>query len=83
MAEDSFMIKTVVTPRNNNIQLSVPNSYIGKEIEVLLYARDEINEEKPVKINNAARFKGLLTQEEAEKYHQYLKQARSEWDRDI
>jgi hypothetical protein len=42
----------------------------------------ELIEEAP-KPNNASRFKGLLTNEEAEKYHQYLKQARSEWDRDI
>ena len=77
------MIRTVITPHNNNIQLSVPNSYIGKEIEVLLYAKDELNEEKVIKKNSAAKFKGLLTKEEGEKYHQYLKKARSEWDRDI
>lgn len=33
--------------------------------------------------NNASRFKGLLTTEEANKYHSYLKQARDEWERDI
>ncbi len=33
--------------------------------------------------NGASRFKGLLTNEEADKYHLYLQQARSEWDRDI
>ena len=33
--------------------------------------------------NNASRFKGLLTNEEANKYHAYLKKARSEWERDI
>ncbi len=37
--------------------------------------------EKPK--NGASRFKGLLTNEEADKYHLYLQQARSEWDRDI
>jgi hypothetical protein len=41
-----------------------------------------VKEKTPQK-NNASRFKGLLTNEEAEKYHQYIKQARSEWDRDI
>ena len=56
---------------------------MGKEIEVLLYAKDELTDEKTPKRNNAARFKGLLTKEDAEKYHQYLKQARSEWERDI
>ena len=33
--------------------------------------------------NNAARFKGLLTPEEADKFHTYLHQTRNEWDRDI
>ena len=37
---------------------------------------------KPKK-NNMARFKGLLTADEAEHYHTYLKQARNEWERDI
>ena len=26
------MIRTIVTPQNNNIHLSIPNNYIGKEI---------------------------------------------------
>ncbi|HEY5325993.1 MAG TPA: hypothetical protein VIJ27_03255 [Mucilaginibacter sp.] len=43
----------------------------------------ELMEKKVSQTNNASRFKGLLTNEEAEKYHQYLKQARSEWERDI
>jgi len=79
------MIKTIVVPLDNKLYLSIPNSYIGKEIEVLLYAKDELVEEKEknTKINNVARFKGLLTDEEAEKYHAHLKQARTEWDRDI
>jgi hypothetical protein len=58
---------------------------VGKKIEVLYYAVDEVMEEEkpPLKANNAARFKGLLTSEEADKYHDHLKQARSEWDRDF
>jgi hypothetical protein len=77
------MIKTVVIPQNNDLHLSIPNSYIGKEVEVLLYTKEELKEEIIPHTNNVSRFKGLLTQEEAEKYHQYLKQARNEWDRDI
>jgi len=43
----------------------------------------KLMEEKAPQTNNASRFKGLLTNDEAEKYDKYLKQARSEWDRDI
>ena len=78
------MVRTIVTPENNLLSLSIPNSYVGKKIEVLYYAVDEVEEEaKPVKANNAARFKGLLTNEEADKYDAHLKQARTEWDREL
>ena len=39
------MIKTVVIPQNNQLQLTIPNSYISKEIEVFLYAKEELIEE--------------------------------------
>ncbi len=32
---------------------------------------------------SAARFKGILTKEEAGSYHEYLKQARNEWGKII
>lgn len=63
--------------------MHVPNLYIGKEIEVLLYAKEELIEEKTTTNNNAARFNSLLTDEEADKYHSHLKQARKELDRNI
>ncbi|MFM9838201.1 MAG: hypothetical protein ACKVOQ_08055 [Cyclobacteriaceae bacterium] len=77
------MIKTVVIPENNDLHLTLPNSYIGKEIEVLLYSKEEVSEGKNENKKDAARFKGLLTNEEADKFHVCLKQARNEWDRDI
>jgi len=73
------MIKKIVTPQNKYLYLHVPNQCIGKEIEVLLYAKEELLEESTIENNNAARFKGLLTNEEADKYQSYLKQARNEW----
>jgi ribosome-binding ATPase YchF (GTP1/OBG family) len=35
------------------------------------------------KINNAAKYKGILTKEEAEKFNVHIKQARTEWDSNI
>ena len=77
------MIKTTIVPQENSIHLSIPNNYIGKEIEVLLYPKEELTGQKSAKINKASRFKGLLSDAEAEKYHEYVKKARSEWERDI
>jgi hypothetical protein len=78
------MIRTVVTPQNNNINLPIPVSYIGKKIEVLLYTFDEVTDESlELPSRNVADFKGFLTNDEADKYNQYLQNIRQEWDRNI
>ena len=43
----------------------------------------ELMEDNIPKTKNASRFKGLLTKEEAEKYHKYIEESRNEWDRGI
>ncbi len=77
------MIRTVITPRENTICLSISGNYIGKKVENLLYTSDEVKDETSIPDNNVARFKGILTGEGSDKYHQYLQKARQEWDRSI
>ena len=74
------MVKTLLTPQQAQISIHIPQKYVGRQIEVLFYATDELTEEKITKTNQAANFKGLLTAEEGEKYHTYLKKARTESD---
>jgi hypothetical protein len=77
------MIRTIVTPQNNNLTVSIPNNYIGKEIEVLLYSKEELGEPNATKSRTASRFKGLLTHDEADQYNAYIDQTRNQWERDI
>ncbi len=35
------MIRTVVTPDQQTISFDIPQSYIGKEIEIIAFAKDE------------------------------------------
>ena len=78
------MIRTVIIPRNRTIRIPVSSKYIGKKMEVLLYASDEIEEDIfHVTKGKADRFKGILSEVEADKYHQHLQRARQEWDRNI
>jgi hypothetical protein len=39
------MIRTIVKTDNNTLILSIPDRYIGKELEVIAFAKDEGNEE--------------------------------------
>lgn len=76
------MTRTSITPLQTDILLSIPQKYIGKKIEVLLYAVDEIVEELPQKITMAD-FWGKLSDESAKKLHETTQIMREEWERNI
>lgn len=76
------MLRTSITPEQRDILLSVPQEYVGKKIEVLMYAIEEIVEELPRKVTMAD-FWGKLSDESAQKIHANVKQMRSEWEQDI
>ncbi|WP_061248966.1 hypothetical protein [Leptospira noguchii] len=73
------MIRTRITPINTDLHLSIPETYVGKNIEVLLYAIDEIKEEsqKPVTMKN---FRGTLSKESAAKLQEKVNKERDEWN---
>lgn len=77
------MIKTIVTPKNNRLYLEIPPKYIGREIEVLLYAKDELVEEKIKSNKTMANFTGALTENDYQSLKSHTEQARKEWNRDI
>jgi hypothetical protein len=56
---------------------------VGKKVEMLLFTPDEAEALQSPKRENVARFKGLLTAGEADRYHRYLQTARAEWSRDM
>ena len=35
------MIRTIITPHKQTITFDIPKDYIGKEIEVIAFAKDE------------------------------------------
>jgi len=76
------MLRTSITPEQRDILLSVPQEYVGKKIEVLMYAIEEIVEELPRKVTMAD-FWGKLSDESAQKIHDNVKQMRNEWEHDI
>jgi hypothetical protein len=59
------MTKTIITPENNSVLLSVPEEYVGKKLEVLMYAVEELSENK-ISQQPMSAYKGILTREEAE-----------------
>ncbi|MET4081055.1 hypothetical protein ABIB40_001000 [Pedobacter sp. UYP30] len=77
------MIKTIVTPQSNNLCVAIPTNYIGREIEVLLYAKDELQEEKIKPKKTLASFTGVLSEHDYKSLKLHAEQARGEWNRGI
>ena len=74
------MIRTNIKPANTDIHISIPDDYVGRNLEMILYAVDEPIELKPQEVNNMAKYKGILTAAEAEQLQEYVKKSREEWD---
>ena len=77
------MIHKTLIPNQVIVELALPNHYVGKKVEFLIYVSDEIEILKSTKTSNASQFRGILNAEEAKSFNQYLTAARQEWDRNI
>jgi hypothetical protein len=74
------MIRTILTPERRDIFLTIPETYIGKPVEVTFLALEEL-ESRPEKTVND--FFGLLSDDAYSSLKKHTEQARKEWDRDL
>ena len=76
------MIRTTIIPSNKNIMLVVPEEYVGKKIEVLMFDTEEVNEASEVTGSplKPSQLRGFLSKNTAEAMQQYIEQSRNEWD---
>lgn len=75
------MIKTIAIPKTNSYQLDIPASYIGKEIEILFYAVDEVSKEKGVEQKKTmADFWGTLSDKTADELQKAVAESRDSWE---
>jgi hypothetical protein len=74
------MVRTIITPENTNVQLAIPEEYVGKEIEVTVLALDELSGDKPAKFTMAD-FWGTMSDDTAKILHKDVEQSRNEWER--
>lgn len=79
----TYMIRAIIRPDNTDIHISIPDDYVGRNLEVLLFATDEPRGMEEEKVNTMAPFRGVLSAEEADQLLEYVKKSRAEWNRDI
>ncbi len=76
------MIRTIITPTNTDVHISIPLEYVGKTIEISYLPIDEL-ENKPTKGLRMIDFWNTISDATATKIHENVKQMRNEWERDI
>lgn len=76
------MIRKTLIPTDYNILLEVPESYIGKRIEILMFDTEEVNQQKieSSRPSKPSQLRGFLSKESAEAIQQKIEQSRNEWD---
>ncbi len=73
------MVRTIITPTQTDIQISIAKEYVGKPIEITYLALDEL-ENKP-NPKSMADFFGILSEGTYQELKKHTEQARSEWNR--
>ena len=81
------MIQTTVHPQKENfdMQVTLPADYVGKEVHVLFYIDDEVQQAtaSTLPTKKPSDFFGTLSTEEGEKMQTYVTQSRNEWERNF
>ncbi|MGZ3778082.1 MAG: hypothetical protein ACXVIY_05655 [Mucilaginibacter sp.] len=79
------MIRTIITPENQDISIHIPENYVGKQIEVLMYDMDEVNAGETAHKKKPSEFRGKLnlTDEQYKDIQSHVKNIRDEWERNI
>jgi len=73
------MASTVIIPRKSKVSVSVPQSYIGKQVEVFFTLKEENNKPKPA-MPLSEMFRGVFSKQDAESFIKHTQTLRNEWD---
>jgi hypothetical protein len=79
------MLRTLLTPHTDNINIQIPKEYIGKTIELIAFSIDsDVNKkEKKMVIKKPSSLRGKLSKHQAEELQKYSKEIRNEWSNRI
>jgi len=77
------MIRSLITPQTTDLHIAIPDDYVEKKVEVLVFTYDEtIN--TPIAIPDImSQFWGVISENTTEEMHKHITQSRAEWERDI
>lgn len=78
------MLRKFITPTKKeiNIAFEFPEEYLGQELEIIIFKKqeglEEIEEKSPIKLSE--KYKGVFSKEDAENFIQHTLEIREEWE---
>ena len=78
-----IMLRKFITPTKKeiNIAFEFPEEYLGQELEIIIFKKqeglEEIEEKSPIKLSE--KYKGIFSKEDAENFNNHIEQIQSEW----
>lgn len=78
------MIRTFITPTqsNFNVTLEFPEDYLGQELEVIVFKKQEglLVEKRTAENKLSDKYKNVFTIEDAASFNESTQKMRKEWD---
>lgn len=78
------MIRTFITPTqsNYNFALEFPEEYLGQELEIIVFKKQEglVLQKKDSNIKLSEKYKNVFTKEDSKSFINHSLQMRSEWE---
>ena len=74
------MIRTFVTPtkKSYKITLDFPEDYLGEEIEIIAFKKQEGLPREKSKLSD--KYRGIITKEQGDQLNEHIKQIRNDWN---
>lgn len=74
------MVRTIITPKNNTVLLTLPDNLVGRKVEVIAFALEEETTQHISENLKPSQMRGFLSAASAEAMQQHTEQSRNEWD---
>lgn len=78
------MIRTFITPTKSNFNLTLefPDDYLGQELELIVFKKQEglVIEKETTQIKLSEKYRDVFTKEDAKSFNAHSQQMRKEWN---
>ena len=70
------MVRSLITPETNTVHIAIPDDYIGKKVEILVFTYDETTEPPATQPGVMSQFWGVISEQTTREMHDHVGKSR-------